>query len=833
MPSILLAHDHIPRTGKRQPVSTYRIQLSPEFGFNQANELLPYLDFLGITDVYLSPILQAAPGSNHGYDVVDHSRISTDLGGEDAFVALSESIHRANMGLVVDVVPNHMAFPTPLYHNRQIWSVLRYGRESPYVKWFDIETEEPVLLPILGAPIGKVLTEGQLEVQDLQVSDTQLEPQQVLRYFNHIFPLAEGTADLPLEVLLEKQNYRLAHWEITNEELNYRRFFDIGSLVGLRVEDPEVFQATHTKILEMVNRGLIDGLRIDHSDGLADPAEYFSRLHEATDGIWIVTEKILAENEDLPAAWKVAGTTGYDCSYRLGQLSVNPQAIVPLGILMEEITGDALTDYSKKVKQSKHEVLSGPLRTELNRLAKLAHTVCSSDIRLRDTTMKSLTDCLTELIVAMDRYRTYFVQGQPLDSASEDTLNQAGAIARDNLPEKQHDTLEILLALLEGKSVGAERLTEMKELAQLQVSFQQVCGATMAKGVEDTTFYRWTHLSELCEVGGNPGRFGMTPDDFHSWAQLMQSNWPVGMTSLSTHDSKRSEDVRAQMSVITQDYNAWIELVKQVRRLSLHYRPATLRGSIENFIYQTIAGTWNTNQPIAPDRLQEYVLKSAREQKLWTSWINPAKQAEHETMEFAGNLLADPDVLELFQNFYDSHFAEIRTVILASKAMQLLAPGVADNYQGCESLRYLLVDPDNRSLVDFLELQDALKSLDAGETPANLAAEKLWLTSRLLRLRRNFPSVFASPKGIYQPLATTSSSLLAFGRGTDSEMKVVCVADFGTVPQKHGFSYHATQVILPAGSWHSVLTGTYYPQGAHSVSQMLTTWPVEVLLRAE
>ncbi|WP_296180910.1 alpha-amylase family glycosyl hydrolase [uncultured Mobiluncus sp.] len=224
MPSTLLAHDHIPRTGKRQPVSTYRIQLSPEFGFNQANKLLPYLDFLGITDVYLSPILQAAPGSNHGYDVVDHSRISTDLGGEDAFVALAESIHRANMGLVVDVVPNHMAFPTPLYHNRQLWSVLRYGHESPYVKWFDIETEEPILLPILAEPIGKVLTEGQLEVQDLQVPDTQLEPQQVLRYFNHIFPLAEGTSDLPLEVLLEKQNYRLAHWEITNEELNYRRF---------------------------------------------------------------------------------------------------------------------------------------------------------------------------------------------------------------------------------------------------------------------------------------------------------------------------------------------------------------------------------------------------------------------------------------------------------------------------------------------------------------------------------------------------------------------------------------------------------------------------------
>lgn len=830
--SSLLAHDHIPTTGKHQPINTYRIQLRPDFGFAQATRILPYLKSLGVTDVYLSPILQAAPGSTHGYDVVDHSRVSADLGGEDAFVDLAQKAHAAGLGVVVDVVPNHMASPTPLYHNRQMWSVLRYGQESPFANWFDMETDEPILLPILGEPIGKVLTEGQLEVVELDDPETGIAPQRVLRYYEHVFPLAEGTQDLPLEVLLESQNYRLAHWEITNEELNYRRFFDVGSLVGLRVEDPEVFADTHAKILELVERGLIDGLRIDHSDGLADPAGYFSRLHQETGGLWVVTEKILAENEDLPAAWRLAGTTGYDCSYRLGQLMVDPQAMVPLGTLLEELTDDTLTDYKRLVSRSKHEVLEGPLRTELHRLANLAHTVCASDIRLRDTTMNSLLECLTELIAAFDRYRGYVVPGQPVDPVSEAVLEQAGAVARENLPEKRHDTLEILLGLLMGKPVGAERVAEMPELAQLQVSFQQVCGATMAKGVEDTTFYRWTHLSALCEVGANPGRFGMAPDDFHSWARLMQLNWPVGMTSLSTHDSKRSEDVRAQMSVISKAPEAWIDLVKQVRELSLSYRPATLQGAIENLIYQTIFGTWQVAGPIPAPRLQGYVLKSAREQKLWTSWIDPSEQAEQETLEFATNLLADPQVLELFQGFFDDHRDVIRAHVLALKAVQLLSPGVADNYNGCESLRYMLVDPDNRETADYPGLERMLADLDAGGELDDLAKQKLWLTSRILRLRRDFPAVFASPAGTYEPLATTSSSLLAFSRGTEDTPQVLCVTDLSIQPSTSGYNYHDAKVVLPEGTWTSILDRTQFPSGHLPVSQLLADWPVQVLVKA-
>lgn len=831
--SNLLAHNHIPHPDKRQPISTYRLQLQPNFGFAKALEILPYLQTLGVTDVYLSPILQAAPGSTHGYDVVDHSKVSAELGGEDGFVALASEIHRRGMGVIVDVVPNHMAFPTPFYHNHQIWSVLRYGAESPYANWFDLDATDTILLPILGNPIGKVLTDNQIEVCDLETEDPEIEPQRVLRYGEHVFPLADGTQDLPLEVLLESQNYRLAHWEITNEELNYRRFFDVGNLVGLRVEDLEVFNATHAKILELAGRGLIDGLRIDHSDGLADPAKYLANLREHTDGLWVVTEKILADNEDLPASWQITGTTGYDCSSRLDQLMLDPRGALPLGILLRELSKDVLTDYPEVVKESKRFVLNGSLRAEVNRLANLAHTVCTSDIRLRDITFRALQECVIELIVAMNRYRTYRVPGEDIPPSTEPILTAAAQSAKEALPERRHETLDILLDLLLGKTVGADRLAHMDELTQLQVSFQQVCGAAMAKGVEDTAFYRWTHLSYLCEVGGNPGRFGMSRDDFHDWAAQMQNNWPVGMTCLSTHDSKRSEDTRAQMSVISHDADAWISLVHQVRHLSLSYRPATLHGGIENLIYQTIAATWEGNQPIAVQRLQDYIRKSAREQKLWTSWVAPAQEREHEVLEFASNLLADPAVLQLFQDWHSSHLEMIRAMMLGIKTLQLMAPGVADNYQGCESVRRLLVDPDNRVEVDFVALSRLLGALDEGAAPRNLEEEKLFLTAALLRLRRDLPDCFASPQATYQPLALTASSAVAFARGNAAGQQVICLVPLTPLTDMQHRRWRDALVVIPPGTWESVLTSTVVEGGGQRLAEILTTMPLEVLRKVE
>lgn len=827
-----LAHDHIPKANNHQPISTYRLQMTPDFRFQDAAQLLPYLQQLGVTDLFISPILQAAPGSRHGYDVVDHSKVSSDLGGEEGFTSLATRAHQSGMGVIVDIVPNHMATPTPIYHNAQLWSVLRYGAESPFANWFDLDSSgDPLLLPILGKPIGKVLEDGDLQLSELETAHSpNAQPQRVLRYYDNVFPLAEGTQDLPLEVLLERQNYRLAYWEISNEELNYRRFFDVGSLVGLRIEDPEVFEATHAKIFSLIKRGYIDGLRIDHSDGLANPAEYFSRLRKATDGIWVVTEKILAPTEELPPSWQLAGTTGYDCSYRIGELGVSPSAAIPLGGLMRSLTGDVLTDYPQVVRDAKRSVLESTLRIELHRLTNLAYTVCDSDIRLRDTSFRSLLECLMELLIAMPQYRTYFVPGEPLSSADEEVFTAAGKAAREALPAERHDTLDILLALLQGKPIGANRVAEMDELASLQIGFQQVCGAATAKGVEDTTFYRWTHLTSLCEVGGQPGHFGITPEKFHAWASQMQEVWPVGMTNLSTHDCKRSEDVRAQMSVLSHDPESWIELVKALREASLGYRPATLQGAIENLIYQTIAATWTEAGGIDPQRLRDYIRKSAREQKQWTNWVAPDEAKEQETLYFATNLLNDPHIQELVQQWYTDHLLDIESSILGAKALQLMSPGVADNYQGCETLRYSLVDPDNRREVDFVRLSQMLEALDSGQNPETLGEKKLFLTSQLLRLRRDLPEVFASPDGTYQALPSTSSSLVAFGRGDAHQLQVLCLVDFHSLGAKsNGRSWHEPQVVLPPGVWVSVLSGKRFTGGTQSLENIFASIPIEVL----
>ena len=324
----------------RVPVSTYRLQLGPDLTFSGAADLLDHLVNLGITDLYLSPILTAAPGSTHGYDVVDHTTISPVLGGRSGFEALATRAHERGLGVIVDVVPNHMAVPTPASHNRLLWDVLARGRESDYADWFDVDLSESdqVLMPVLGERIGTALASGALRVERVEEPEAFLTPDQpVLCYYEHRFPIREGTADLPLEELLERQHYRLAYWRVASEELNYRRFFDVGSLVGLRVEREEVFQATHALILELVDEGLIDGLRIDHPDGLADPGEYFRRLHEASGGLWTVAEKILEPHEDLPAGWPVAGTTGYDAAWRIGQVLTEQSGALPLGGVMTRV----------------------------------------------------------------------------------------------------------------------------------------------------------------------------------------------------------------------------------------------------------------------------------------------------------------------------------------------------------------------------------------------------------------------------------------------------------------------------------------------------------------
>jgi (1->4)-alpha-D-glucan 1-alpha-D-glucosylmutase len=799
---------NLPGAGRRTPTSTYRLQLGPDLSFDDARGRLGYYRSLGVTDLYLSPILQAAPGSTHGYDVVDHTRVSEVMGGRAAFARLAEAAHAEGMGIVVDVVPNHMAVPTPAYHNRALWSVLAEGIESPYSSWFDVDwsaSSARVLMPILGSRIGDVLGAGELSLEQMVIPDQGEEPQTVLRYYEHVLPVRPGTESLALAELVERQHYRLAHWRVADEELNYRRFFDIGTLAAIRVEDEEVFDATHALLLELFEAGHIDGFRIDHPDGLADPRGYFVRLGEATGGAWVVAEKILEADEEIPSDWDVAGTTGYDAMWRVQGLFVEPEGGRPLGKLMQQVAGDVRGDLEGIIEEAKREIVAGPLYAEVDRLTTLLSDICDADVRLRDHTWRALRDCVIALLVEFDRYRAYVVPGEAPSQTSERVMAASAERARALLDETRQDTLSVVVDLLLGREAGSAGRTAEPKRAEVIVRFQQVCGAVMAKGVEDTAFYRWTHLVSLCEVGGAPQNFGVMPDALHEWARRASDDIPTTMTAGSTHDAKRGEDVRARISVLSQFAEEWVELVTRLREATADDRPAGLDGRAENLLWQTLAGTWTEKGPISPERLTGYLVKASREAKTWTTWQAPDPVAEEAMTEYASALLAHPDVVEGFEAWVRRTASAVREAILGTKLVQLTLPGVADVYQGTELTVIALVDPDNRGPVDVEPLAERLARLDSGASPSGLAEEKLAVTAASLRLRRAYPAAFVGPRAGYKPLPTSTGHAVAFVRSDDGQPRVVTlVSRLGeSLPARGRWAEHT--VVLPDGQWRNVL----------------------------
>lgn len=827
---------HLPGKGRRQPISTYRLQLGPDLGFADAQRALPYLHALGVTDLYLSPVLQAAPGSTHGYDVVDHTRISDVMGGRAGLESLAAAAHELGMGVVVDVVPNHMAVPTPVWHNRALWSVLKEGAASAYANWFDVDLEtggDGLLMPVLGDRIGTVLAQGQLEVDRVVVpGEEDLGEQPVLRYFDHVLPLIPGTENLPLAELVERQHYRLAYWKVADEELNYRRFFDVGTLAAVRVEVPEVFDATHALLLELFHAGVIDAFRVDHPDGLADPRGYFRRLSDATGGAWVVAEKILEGDEQLPDDWPVAGTTGYDTAWRLHSLLTEPSGAMPMGALMFSLTGDAPGTFDALVEASKRQIATTSLHAEVHRLATLLADLCHDDIRLRDHSFRALADCVLELIIAIDQYRIYVVPGEPASPSAERELREVADRARAHLEPDRHETLDVVVGLLLGKEVGtASRITEDRR-AELIVRFQQACGPVMAKGVEDTAFYRWTHVTSLCEVGGSPTTIGMGRDQLHAWVAQTAAAWPATMTLGTTHDTKRGEDVRARIGVLTEHAQEWADLVAALRDATADLRPADLDGRTENLLWQTLAGTWTQEGPIGAERLEGYLLKAAREQKSWTTWTAPDASREAAMVEYAAALLTHEDVVERMSAWVTARARAVRTSVLSFKAMQLTILGVADVYQGSEITQTSLVDPDNRRPVDTVALAAALARLDERGKPGSaLDDEKLWLTAQVLRLRRRRPEVFVSDRSGYEPLATTTGHCVAFARTFDGVPEVITVAErrHAGLMALGGWQEHV--VLLPEGRWADVLTGTVVEGGSAVLAEVLGTFPVAVLER--
>jgi (1->4)-alpha-D-glucan 1-alpha-D-glucosylmutase len=822
------------------PTATYRVQLTPSFGFAEAARQVDYLHDLGVSHLYLSPVLQAAPGSTHGYDVVDHNRISAELGGEEGLRALVAELHARGMGAVADIVPNHMAVPTPESLNSALWSVLVQGPDSPFARWFDIDWEaqdRAMLMPVLGRRIGECLDAGEITLD-------RAGPR--LRYYDHAFPVRPGTEDLDLPELLEAQWYRLAYWRVGDEELNYRRFFDIDTLAALRTEDEEVFGATHRLLLDLVAEGVLDGLRVDHPDGLADPRGYLRRLERATGGTWIVVEKVLETGEVLPADWLCAGTTGYDAVGMVGGLFVDPAGEAGLTGTHQRLTGSP-ADFHALAAEAKRQVLDGSLRAELGRLVEILTEICRGDVHLADHTERDLATALVKLIVAMPVYRAYCLPGQEPPPASVAVLEQASAAARAALPAERHAALGLIAELALGR-LGADTDPARAEFC---IRFQQTCAPVMAKGVEDTALYRWSRLSCLNEVGGDPTRFGVSPAEFHAFCARLQRDWPATMTALSTHDTKRSEDVRARLAVLSELPGEWDAAVTSwigMAGATAGQPDGQPDGETAYLMWQTLLGAW----PIEADRLTDYLRKAAREAKTHTCWTEPDEAYEKALLGFAERVCANEEVRAGVRAFAERAAGATRVNVLGQKLLQLTMPGIPDTYQGQELVAAALVDPDNRRPVDYQPRRRLLAKLPAGRTGAVVApggarlsaeggarvgpdggldAEKLRVTAAALRLRRARPELFGADAG-YRALAVSgpaAAHAVAFARAE----AVVAVATRLSVSLDGDGGWRGTRLELPAGRWTDLLTGARYEGGPRPLAALLETMPVALLVRSE
>jgi (1->4)-alpha-D-glucan 1-alpha-D-glucosylmutase len=752
------------------PTATYRVQVRPEFPLKSTAELADYLADLGVSHLYTAPLLAATPGSEHGYDVVDHSRVNPEIGGEDGRRELSAALRAAGLGLVVDIVPNHAGVAVPAA-NPAWWDVLKRGRDSPFADWFDIDwSRGRLLIP--------VLADEPDALDKLTVSGDELH------YFDKRYPIAEGTGGGTPQEVHDRQHYELVNWTRGDAELNYRRFFAIVDLAGLRVEDPEVFEATHAEILRWYREGSVQGIRVDHPDGLRDPGEYMRRLHDAARDAWLVVEKILEPEEDLPP-WPVAGTTGYDALAEICGVFVDPTTEAFFDTLDHHLTGGE-TSWQDLVHQTKCHVATTLLDAELARLSRLIPEVDAAP------------RALAELAACFPVYRSYL----PFGSRH---LARARAEAGRRRP-----------ALIPALDQLTGRLRNASD--ELAVRFQQYTGAVMAKGVEDTAFYRWTRFTARNEVGNDPSKFGVSPDEFHEAAAERQRRWPAGMTTLSTHDTKRSEDVRARLAVLSELPGDWTEVVRRWVRIAPLPDP-----SLAHLIWQAAVGAW----PISRERLQAYALKAAREAGVATTWQHPNERFESALRAMVDRVYDDPALHREVADFAASITPPGWSNSLSQKLLQLTMPGVPDTYQGTELWDYSLVDPDNRRPVDFGVRRELLGRIDEGWQPPidHSGAAKLLVTSRTLRRRRRRPELFTEYRPVFAD-GMVADHVLAFDRGG-----VVAVATRLPVGLSRHGGWFDTTLSLDGHSWTEVFTNSSYGGSRLAVADVLHSYPVALLVK--
>jgi (1->4)-alpha-D-glucan 1-alpha-D-glucosylmutase len=858
------------------PRATVRLQLHAGFDLRAAASIVPYLDRLGASHVYASPINAARPGSEHGYDVTDHTRINPELGGEEGFEVFSAALRRHSMGLVLDFVPNHMGVGGA---DNPYWlDVLEWGEQSPYARWFDIDWEPlegaaagKLLVPVLGASYGEVLEEGGIELRFDAATGSYSA-----WYFEHRLPISPRTyahilehADAPtslmeqasalarrpaqrrrehdhaladalkarlaataasaqgrvtldraaqvfngrpgdprsfvaLHRLLERQHYRAAYWRVATDEINYRRFFDINDLAGLRVEDPAVFKALHVRLLRMIEDRQVTGVRLDHVDGLFDPAAYCARLQQkaarrlnaepADKPLYLLAEKILAPFERLPPEWQVHGTTGYDFMGLVNALFIDPDAEAPMTRIYARVTGRT-ESFEEVVEAAKRQILRNNLSSEFTVIARSLARLAKSHWRTRDFTYHAVREALADVVAAFPVYRTYIAEEGPNEADRRYILWAMGKAMKTPGPADDSIYEFIREVLLDRWSPRLAPRSTRPQVRAIARRFQQFTGPVTAKSVEDTAFYRYARFVSLNEVGSEPGRWATTPNAFHHAMSERAETTPHGMLATATHDHKRGEDVRARLNVISERPREWAALVRRCMRLN-RARRRLLEGNrvapgsnAEYLYYQTLVGAWplglSANDPEGlaayADRLVAYMIKAAREAKLRTSWTRPDGNYETAVEDFVRSSL-DPERSRAFLHSVHEFVERVAPAGaingLAQTVIKLTAPGVPDLYQGTEFWDFSLVDPDNRRPVDYAARQRALDVQDLRAMAASWknGGIKLHVIARLLELRRQRPALFSA--SAYQRVEIAGSQAhrcVAYERSAGDERLLVIV----------------------------------------------------------
>ncbi|NCB38923.1 MAG: malto-oligosyltrehalose synthase [Erysipelotrichia bacterium] len=880
---------------KFYPGATYRLQLNPEFGFAAASEFVEYFHALGISHIYLSPCLQPVKKSSHGYDVIDHSHINTELGGMEGFEAFVAELKKVEMGIILDIVPNHMAIGGP--ENPWWWDVLENGPSSNYARFFDVDWHfesdhhtNLILLPVLGDHYGIVLEAGEFELRhdygrftlhyhenifpvaprsvavilgiaqqqsgieelgyladsfhalplaasrDIEKIERRARDQKVLnkllRNFCHSIQNFKEAINAAINVinsdydlldnLIGRQNYKLAYWKLSTYQVGYRRFFNINSLVGLRMEDEQVFNDSHRLVLDLEKAGKIDGFRVDHPDGLYDPTGYFTKLRKACPGALIYAEKILERNEVLNPDWPISGTTGYDFLNLVNGLFVNPEGLRRLQEYWEQIIEDRVV-FDELVHQRKIRVIKDLLGSEISRLASDLAQICENHRRYRDFAYAQLYQTIAEVAAAFSVYRTYIQPeiGQ-ISEVDKKHILAAVHLAKSRRPEHGEYIFDFVADILLLKFKGERE-------NQFVRRFQQFTGPVMAKSVEDTVFYIYNPLVSLNEVGGHPFESHVSVIDFHQWCEYTAKNQPLTMLASSTHDTKRSEDVRARLNLLSEIPEAWINELKSWVEMNKKYRVGCcLDSNTEYLLYQTLVGAW----PISQKRIEQYMQKAVREARVHSDWAKPDHKFEADLKNFIEKLYSDADFIVALENFVKPLVIAGRLNSLSQATLKLTAPGLPDIYQGNEIWDNSLVDPDNRRPLDLTAnyaLLKKLENMDCGEILRchEEGLPKLFLIKTILEMRRNYP-VFNEPDS-YIPveiLGSYSENIVAYMRGEE----VLVIVPLLRLELKN--RWDNTRIILSDGKWQDIFSGNCFAGGSNKIKDLLRDFPVAVLIKS-